>query len=107
MQFGGDLDFISTVNKGSTFIFNLDFELDEGDLDFAIPGGLANHGQLEPFPSGRFRAPREKEAGYPKAHLDCGRGQGNHAGDREGGLREHGFFDQGRYRRGPPNCSRV
>jgi hypothetical protein len=76
MQFGGDLDFISTVNKGSTFIFNLDFELDEGDLDFAIPGGLANHGQLEPFPSGRFRAPREKEA-YNSSQFAAGVSFGN------------------------------
>jgi len=61
LQFGGDLDFVSSVGKGSTFIFNLDFELDEENA-FTIPGGLANQGQLEPFPSGRFRFPHEKES---------------------------------------------
>ena len=28
MKFGGELDFISTWNKGSTFIFSFDMEVD-------------------------------------------------------------------------------
>ena len=29
MKFDGDLDFISTANKGSTFIFTFDMEVDD------------------------------------------------------------------------------
>lgn len=29
MKFGGDLDFISATNKGSTFIFTFDMEIDD------------------------------------------------------------------------------